>query len=209
MGHARRRRRTAHVGGRHGLPHRPGHHRGPATPRGARRVRLHPRARCLLRGGDRVVCPAARVELRPRVDYLHQRRGARRVGHHQGDDPPGRHGHRADARLQLLLLVHTQQRLPARLEPAAGGRGTVHRRLRGAGTPRRRPARHGAAAMQPAQPHRAGVDAGRAAPHRRHLPAARRIRHRRRDRARWWRARASNRRRAHGACPLPPPHRRL
>ena len=154
---------------------------GPATPRGARRVRLHPRARCLLRGGDRVVCPAARVGFDPAwIIYTSGVvpavsaiiKAMTRPGDTVIVQTPAYNCFYSSIRNNGCLLGSNRL-----LED--GGRYTID--YEGLERLAADPRATVLLLCNPHNPHRAGVDAGRAAPHRRYLPAARRIRHRRRD----------------------------
>lgn len=176
VGHARAGGRAPDVGGGHGLPCGSLYRRGFAATRVARRFRIYEGARRLLRCRNGLVRPSARLADRSALDTLYDRSRPGPFGRYQGADGSGRPGDRADACLQLFLLVDPQQRMRAIGQSAALRRRSVYDRLRRSGDEGFRSEGQAAFAVQSAQPRGPGVDPGRVAPPRRDMPPSRRAR---------------------------------
>ena len=107
-----RSRHTAHVGGRHGFPHGAARRRSAAAAGRARHIRLCAGAAGLLRCGREVVRTASRLAHGAGVDTPYDGCDSGAFGHSEGPDATGRQDSGADARLQPLLHLDPQQRMP-------------------------------------------------------------------------------------------------
>ena len=118
MGFGKGRRRHTYVGGRHGLPNSPLHHRSPAEACGSRHLRLHPCSRLLLRGHHQLVLASPPVEHTERLDSLHNGRSASHIMLPQSHLYAWRKGHRTDSRIQLFFLMYQELRMRGSRERA-------------------------------------------------------------------------------------------